>query len=240
MRDVLILPFNGDESIVVACDNSGGIGLKEMDAVQVPYDMVAYYSFRVAVMECLAAGGNPFAVTVQNFCGEGAWGELIIGINRGIAELGLEELQITGSTESNFPLVQSAVGLTVLGKKKTSRTDLRPHFTDDTRIAVIGKPLVGDEVMENEAEAVPLVVFQQLCALEDVTLLPVGSKGIYFELNELFSNRTFKGAEIISDLDIHKSSGPSTCVLAVFNKKKKRDIMTLTGSYFYEIDVIEC
>lgn len=240
MRDVLIIPFNGEESIVVACDNSGGIGLKKMDAVQVPYNTVAYYSFRVAVMECLAAGGHPIAVTVQNFCGEAAWQELIGGINRGADELRLTGLQITGSTESNFSLVQSAVGLTVLGKKKTSRADLRPRYTEDTKVAVIGKPLVGDEVMDNEAEAVPLTVFKQLCTLEDVTLLPVGSKGIYSELNGLFSNRTFKKTEIVSDLDIYKSSGPSTCVLAVFSKKKRGDIMKISGSYFHEIEVIEC
>ncbi|MBY0121183.1 ATP-binding protein [Bacillus sp. S/N-304-OC-R1] len=240
MRDVLIIPFNGKESIVVACDNSGGIGLKELDAVQVPYDTVAYYSFRVAVMECLAAGGNPFAVTLQNFCGEASWNELLLGINRGVAELGLKYLQITGSTESNFPLVQSAVGLTVLGKKKTSHKDLLPHFTDGTRIAVIGKPLVGDEVIENETEVVPLSIFKLLCVLEDAILLPVGSKGIFHELNGLFSNRTFIDTEIISDLDIYKSSGPSTCVLAVSNKKKMRDIMRVAGSYYYEIDVIEC
>lgn len=54
MNDSLILPFTESQSLVVSCDNSGGIGLKEKDLVQVPYEVVGYFSFRVAVMECLS------------------------------------------------------------------------------------------------------------------------------------------------------------------------------------------
>ena len=59
MMDALTAPFDDESSLVIACDNSGGIGMKEGDVVKVPYEVTAYYSFRVAVMECIAAGGTP-------------------------------------------------------------------------------------------------------------------------------------------------------------------------------------
>ena len=57
------------ETLVLASDNSGGIGLKDMDMVKTPYDIVAYYGFRVAVMECMAAGGAPISVVCIIFAG---------------------------------------------------------------------------------------------------------------------------------------------------------------------------
>ncbi|KAB2328595.1 ATP-binding protein [Cytobacillus depressus] len=240
MRDVLIFPFNGEEAVVVASDNSGGIGLKEMDAVHVPYETVAYFSFRVAVMECMAAGGAPFAVTIQNFCGENAWTALIDGINRGIEELSLERIQINGSTESNFSLLQSAIGLTVLGKKQNGAEEHRVDFTEDLAIGVIGKPLLGNEVIEHASEVASLSLFKQLNFMDDVTLLPVGSKGILYELNQLFWNRTFEDSEIDTSLDIHKSSGPSTCFLAVFNQEKEAEIKAVARLHFHKVEVIKC
>lgn len=235
MRDVLTIPFNNEESVIVASDNSGAIGLKSMDAVHASYETVAYYCFRVAVMECMSAGGEPFAVTVQNFCGEDAWLSLLNGIHNGVKELGLEGIQITGSTESNFNLLQSAVGVTVLGKKKNISLDNRLYFSEQTKLAVIGTPLIGDEVVEREAEVAPLSVFKQLCSMEDVIILPVGSKGILSELNNIFTNRKFDGISIKTSVDIYKSSGPSTCFIIAFPIGKIDDIKEIASKYFHEI-----
>lgn len=59
MRDAIIIRLNQDESPVITSDNSGAIGMKEQDVVNVPYDIVGYYSFRVAVMRCMATGARP-------------------------------------------------------------------------------------------------------------------------------------------------------------------------------------
>ena len=233
MRDVLSLPFNSEEMIVVASDNSGAIGEKEQDAVQVPYETVSYYSFRVAVMECLSAGAQPFAAALQNFCGNDAWDQLIRGIKKGADELGLTELQITGSTESNFNLIQSAVGLSVLGKRQGALPAETLIYTDDTRIAVIGSPLVGQELIEREAEAAPLELFKIINSIKDTETLPVGSKGILNELNGLFSNREFEVKDLESEVDLEKSAGPSTCFIAVFSEDKSEEIRKLAGSYFH-------
>ncbi|MBT2689182.1 ATP-binding protein [Bacillus sp. ISL-47] len=233
MRDVLIFPVNSEEAIVVASDNSGGIGEKDKDSVKVPYETVAYYSFRVAVMECISAGAEPFAAALHNFCGEDAWNALVRGIKRGAEELDIGALEINGSTESNFTLLQSAVGLSVLGKMKGNGHSERLLYTNQTEISVIGSPLVGEEVVGRGTEAAPLKLFQEINSLADVETLPVGSKGIIEELNGLFLNKEFTNNDFSTDLDLHKSSGPSTCFIAVYPQGKTKEIRRLAGSYFH-------
>jgi hypothetical protein len=235
MRDVLFIPFNQEEELVIASDNSGAIGMKVDDQVKVPYETVAYFSFRVAVMECISAGGEPFAVTLQNFCGEFAWEHLRVGIDDGLEELGLTEVEITGSTESNFSLKQSAIGVTVLGKRKIAKQAERLVFSSQLEIAVIGSPLVGNEVIERETEVVPLSMFNEINSLANVGTLPVGSKGILYELNQLFSNLEFSESDISSNVDLTKSAGPSTCFIAVYPKEKQDEVVEIAGSLFHKV-----
>src|SRR5690625_2763409 len=117
-HDVLEIPINNDDTLVIASDNSGAIGMKALDEVKVNYQTVSYYAFRVAYMECVAAGGTPFSIILHNFNDQTVWNELIEGINFGLAEVNLKNIPITGSTETNFALNQSALGLVVLGKRK--------------------------------------------------------------------------------------------------------------------------
>ena len=90
-HDALIIPLNDTEELVVASDNSGSIGKKPFDEISVPYDIVGYSVFRVAYMECAAAGGVPFSIIMHNFNGDDVWGSLINGIRRGFTELGIQE-----------------------------------------------------------------------------------------------------------------------------------------------------
>jgi hypothetical protein len=233
-----MIPFNHDENIVIASDNSGSIGLKEMDAVRVPYETVAYYSFRVAVMEAMGAGAEPFAVILQNFCGDDAWKALVKGIEQGIAELGKSKLSLTGSTESNFPLIQSAVGITVLGKTRGRKAMDKLTYNHQTKMAVIGLPLVGPEVVEREGDVVPLSVFEQICGLENVVTIPVGSKGILFELNGIFTDYQFAEEHLESAIDLSKSSGPSTCFIAVYPESIMTKVASIAGRHFHEISYL--
>ena len=65
--NALIIPWNEEEDLVIAADNSGSIGEKELDDVQVPYDIVSYYAFRVAYMDCVANRGVHYAIVLQSF-----------------------------------------------------------------------------------------------------------------------------------------------------------------------------
>ncbi|PLR77365.1 ATP-binding protein [Bacillus sp. V3-13] len=234
MRDALILPFNERESLVVASDNSGGIGLKEHDIVQVPYGIVSYYGFRVAAMECIAAGGTPLAVIIHNFSGDSAWDELIIGIRQGLSELELDHLPISGSTESNFSLLQSATGIIVIGRM-LNKTDREFSLSDDIGFAVIGQPLVGDEVVGQPELIAPLQLFKWLTEQDEVIeVIPVGSKGILYEL------RNFLDAEKYvceNDLDLEKSSGPSTCFLIAYAKNGEEKLRQKADGLFSRIEL---
>ncbi|RTR28475.1 ATP-binding protein [Robertmurraya yapensis] len=224
MRDALVIPISEQESLVISSDNSGGVGMKEQDVVKASYDTVSYFSFRVAMMECLAAGAKPLAVVIQNFCGEPEWNELVAGVQKGLKELGLEQIQITGSTESNFPFVQSAMGLNVIGKKSN-----RDRVIDSSAVALIGLPLVGHEVLEQADEVAPLSLFYQLSLHEDVLLWPVGSKGVGHELHRL--NLVIESNEI----NFEKSGGPATSFLLMYPKEREKEIATLAGTYFHSL-----
>lgn len=238
MRDILMIPLNEVENLVIASDNSGSIGMKDGDSVRVPYKTVAYYSFRVAVMECISAGAEPFATVVQNFCGEEAWKELLQGIEHGTRELGRVDIRITGSTESNFVLNQSAVGLTVLGKRKANMRNDKLIYDAQTRIAVIGFPLVGTEVIEKQEQVVPLKVFMEVSSLEEVVTIPVGSRGILHELNTLFENKIFTEENVNTTLPLLKSSGPSSCFVAVFPEEMLQKLKSICGRYLHEINYL--
>src|SRR5699024_11435913 len=96
----------------------GEIGMNDLDEVQVKNLTDSDYAFRVAYMECCASGSTPFSIILHNFNDQTVWNELIEGINFGLAEVNLNNIPITGSTETNFALNQSALGLVILGKKK--------------------------------------------------------------------------------------------------------------------------
>ncbi|MGG0717848.1 AIR synthase related protein [Robertmurraya massiliosenegalensis] len=224
MRDALIIPINDKDSLVITTDNSGGIGLKEQDHVKVSYDTVGYFSFRVAVMDCLAAGARPIAVTIQNFCGEQEWDELVSGVQKGINELESGDIRITGSTESNFPLLQSAVGLNVIGMRSSTN-----RMIESSGVALIGLPLVGNEVMESTDQVAPLSLFYQLSMREDVSVWPVGSKGIAYELQRLDLIKECR------DLDFQKSGGPATSFLLLYPKEKESELAQLSGRYFHPL-----
>jgi len=234
VRDVQVVSWNQKEELVISADNSGGIGQKEDDQVSVPYDIVSYFSFRVAVMECMAAGGVPFSVILQNFCGDDAWDILLAGIYKGIEELELErEIGITGSTESNFSFRQSAIGLTVLGKRPA---DLKDTTIINGKMAIIGSPLVGEEVILQQEKVVPLAVFSRLTKVDKCRIQPVGSKGILYELGQLKGDLV-QEEEVQCSVDLLKSAGPATCFIVEYEKEVEAEIIRLTSGFFLEVQV---
>jgi hypothetical protein len=236
MRNIITIPLTSEESLIIASDNSGGIGMKTVDYVQVSYETVAYYSFRVAAMECIAAGGFPVSVVLHNFCGDHTWSELINGIQKGLAELNLEDVPITGSTESNFHLLQSAVGLVVLGKRSLSKISEK-IFASDFKLAVIGSPLVGNEVITHSNQVVPLSIFQEVCKFEETMVWPVGSKGILYELNQMFTNKEFTEDLLSTNLDVLKSSGPATCFIIAFEPNQEKALKKIAAQYYHSITI---
>ena len=232
-HDVLEIPINNDDTLVIASDNSGAIGMKALDEVKVNYQTVSYYAFRVAYMECVAAGGTPFSIILHNFNDQTVWNELIEGINFGLAEVNLNNIPITGSTETNFALNQSALGLVVLGKKKIQ---MEKKFNPEiAKLAVIGKPLVGQELLDDESSVAPLSLYKKLATLQGVGLIrPISSKGIKYEIERQVSH----SIDSPNELDIEKSSGPSTSFLVIYDTDIHSVITDMAGKHIQLINTL--
>lgn len=228
MRYAIVEPLSHDDYLIITNDNSGGIGEKEQDFVNVPYDLLSYYAFRVAVVECLATNGIPKSIFLHNYCGDEHWGKLVCGVKTGLSELGLDHVQINGSSESNYDLKQSAIGLVMIGRSKTPIIG-PSKLGQGYQFAVIGKPLVGQEVPEYKEQIAPLSIIQSISTLEEVYIWPVGSKGILTELNQMIGC-DLKNVE--SELDLLKSAGPSTCLIIAYPSKHTKEIKKLAKDLF--------
>lgn len=211
-----ILELSGNK--LIASDNSGSIGEKELDQVKISYDRVSYYLFRVAYMETLAAGGIPEAILLNNFNGDAAWSKLIEGLEKGFEELEIPKLKIDGSTESNFTLKESATALSIISQKTaTDYCDWQESVKKDYDIAVIGKPLVGQEVIIHEDRLPSLKNYQFLANHDQVlAIIPVGSKGITSELKKIDLEIS---VQFPKELDLKKSAGPATSYIILYKKK---------------------
>lgn len=234
MRDVLMLPYSKEEMIVIAADNSGGVGEKELDFVKVDYETVAYFSLRVAMMECLAVGAEPVAIVMQNFVGDKEWNRFKKGADHLFYELQIEPLPITGSTESNFNMDQSAVGFIVIGRlhKSKKKIDITPKHA---KFAVIGEPLVGHEVLEKREKIAPLSLFHSFFHHPNIyEIVPVGSKGILYELKQL-TNQSIEQAS--SSVDMEKSAGPATCFLISYDPEIEGEIAEKAKEHIHFIHV---
>ncbi|GGJ99566.1 hypothetical protein GCM10007063_22370 [Lentibacillus kapialis] len=229
MNNAVVLPLTAEQELVITSDNSGTIGEKPHDAVQTSNAVVGHFGCRVAVMECLATGGDVRAVVIQNFTDDKAWHDYKYGVMQILNELGLNNLPITGSSESNFTSLQSGLGLTVIG---TRLMTTKSNSLIGKDFAVIGTPLVGNEVLEQPYRIAPLWLFQRLCRFESVTaLLPVGSKGITAE----WRGWTERLDDLSSEVDLEKSAGPATCFLIAYDKGNEEKISELAGSFFHRL-----
>ncbi|KGR74569.1 hypothetical protein [Ureibacillus sinduriensis] len=199
-----------DDTSVVTIDNSSCIGEKELDEVHVSNELTAYYSMRVSLFEQWCAGAEPTNIFLSNFSGDEAWAGYCKGIQKAFDEIGVTMPAINGSSESNFQSLQSGISLMVIGKIKFE------ICTEQLQWFVIGRPLVGNEVITESHHVVKLKEIYDLIRLEIAKhVWPVGSKGILSELGRIFPNRNYE-----CSVDLHKSSGPATSVIVgvPFNK----------------------
>ena len=238
MRDVLFFPLNELEELVISTDCSGGIGLKDRDVVKVPYDTVGYYGARVAFMELMSVGATPIAMVMQNFIHDEAWRQLLGGVNQVMTELDLA-VPVTGSTESNMPLLQSAVGFMLLGKiqKNEKRISITPR---SAKLAVVGEPLVGEKVITYQNRVLPLSIFRQLLKAPGIyEIIPIGSKGISYEVEQLLAQNSTKKKTISCALPLNVSSGPATSVLISYCPEFEENIKLIAKDYFFPINFID-
>jgi hypothetical protein len=230
--DVSILKVPTGHAIVAGSTSSGAVGPKELDKVKVDGHILGKFLARVALMDVTATGAFPVLLSVTLGVEKEPTGNVILeGIRREARSIGLDPNQVLmENTEDNFETSQTGAGLTVVGF--ANEEDLRLGKTcPGDLIVAIGKPKVGDEVIAAEARG-------EIADLKNVTQLsqrkyvhdiwPVGGFGIASEARMMAYGvgRQLKICEVLG-LDLNKSAGPATVVLATIDKEKLEDLSSL-------------
>lgn len=209
---------------IVTIDNSGCIGTKELDAVQAPDHITAYFTARTAILEQLCAGAVPIQLLMANFSGDAVWASYEQGFKQAFDEMGLMMPPLTGSSESNFQALQSAVSLTIIGQKQFQRS------TEGCSYFVVGEPLVGEDVLANPEKIVRLnELYEGLIEGSIEAIWPTGSKGIAKEIER------FVGKEFTSNVKLHTSAGPSCAVLVAVKPQQIDTLKAKISAPIYEI-----
>jgi hypothetical protein len=134
------------------------------------------------------------------------------------------------NTEDNFETVQTGAGLTVIGFANEDQLRLGKTCPGDLIVAV-GKPKVGNEVIlaEGKGEIADLKNILQLSQKKYVhDIAAVGTFGIADEARMIAYavGRQLKLVEA-KGLDLNKSAGPATVILASIDKEKLEDLVEL-------------
>jgi selenophosphate synthetase-related protein len=230
--DVSILKVPTGHAIVAGSTSSGAVGPKIMDKVKVDGHVLGKFLARVALMDVTATGAFPLLLSVTLGVEKEPTGNQIVeGIKREARSIGLDPNQvIMENTEDNFETVQTGVGLTVVGFANEDELRLGKTSPDDIIIA-IGKPKVGDEVIlaESKGEIAELKNVIQLSQKKYVhDIAAVGTFGIADEARMMAFGvgRQLKLFEV-KGLDLNKSAGPATVILATVDKDKLEEVISL-------------
>ncbi len=218
-RDLTVTDIGNGCSIIIGCDSCGGIGQKSGDSVTFPPYYVGRYTGRVAIMEVICSGATVIAVsnTVCNEMNDTGW-QITDGLEDELTTAGIDIVSLTGSTEENFPTVMTAAGITVVGICETDKLIFRKANRGDI-VVLAGKPKFGGELVESDKG---ITTYSQVYGLISNKMVkeisPAGSKGILHEVSCLadLNGLTFKpDCSLDCSIDIIKSCGPATCVVAV-------------------------
>lgn len=222
-RDLTLININKDQILVISCDSSGGIGNKENDVVQTDPEIVGYFTTQVGLMEILAFGATPIAVVdTLSVEMEDTGRRILNGIRKALEPLEFDLNNIiTGSTEENFPVTVTGIGVTIIGIIDKNNW-IKPKTSSEMLAAVVGLPKLGNEVLQDEnviMDVERLMELKERNYIQEV--LPVGSKGILHELKLMSKTNNLK---FVLDedltLDLKKSGGPSTCVIISIKEEK--------------------
>jgi selenophosphate synthetase-related protein len=230
--DVTIVKVPTGHAIVAGSTSSGSVGPKVDDKVKVEGRVLGKFLARVALMDVIATGAFPMLLSVTlGVEKEPTGNDILEGIKREARTLGLDPDQVLmENTEDNFETVQTGAGLTVIGFANEEELRLGKTTPGDLIVA-IGKPKVGDEVVLAEAkgEIADLKNIVQLSQKKYVhDIAAVGTFGIADEARMIAYavGRQLKLMET-KDLDLNKSAGPATVILASIDKEKLEDLTSL-------------
>ncbi|ANU20227.1 alpha-ribazole-5-phosphate synthase [Planococcus plakortidis] len=219
MRNELVI-----DGLVITTDNSAAIGEKPHDIVHVPDEVAAKFAARVALAEQWAAGGEAIAILLHNFSGDLQWPRYVSGITQLFSGLDMPVPPVSGSTESNIETLQSALSVTIIGRKLRALAD--PH---ELAWFIYGEPLAGEEVINQPERIADLQIVKNALDRDQIERIwPVGSGGIEQEAEKLFGRRM----PLAQEIDLTTSGGPATCLFIGVRIGKVPEAKRLFGRHF--------
>jgi hypothetical protein len=57
-------------------------------------------------------------------------------------------------------------------------------------------------------------------------------------MNQIYKNKTFLKDQVITDVDVVKSSGPATCFISLYQENVEPEIKKMAGSYFHPVKIM--
>lgn len=226
MRDAVIIPFMDNKELVVTTDGCTGVGFLEGDYVKAPLELTARLTARVALMELVSLGASPVAFSFNHIADNALFGETLRGFREAFNDFGYPDVPFIASSEKNFEVKQTSVTVSVTGvREKPVKKDMR-----EAAFVVIGEPFVGEDVLRNPDKiAVSEDVFKLMNCKSVFEVVPCGSGGVIAEL------AGFGVKFAVSDIDLAKSAGPATCVLAAVDPAGIDDLEKSFGPRFHRI-----
>jgi hypothetical protein len=232
-RDTLIFKLPNNGALVVGCDSAGGIGPKRLDKIKVDAFTLGKFTARAALMDVLAVGAHPICI-VDTLAVEPkpTGNEILRGIRAEAEKAGLDpKLAVTGSTEKNIKVDQTGIGVTVIGTCPYKHLKIGSSKPNDI-VAALGVPCVGEEVLPAEktgqiADTVDVLMLRSGKFIHE--LIPVGSTGIKRETQTLAEGSNLRAAMLHKHgIDLEKSAGPATVVLATLAENNLENLSRLT------------
>ncbi|MDD3807774.1 MAG: hypothetical protein PHE86_07075 [Candidatus Marinimicrobia bacterium] len=242
VRDLTKIDLHDGYALIVAVDSDGGIGPRPGDTVFCdPYEL-GRFAIRVPLLEVLASGAIPLAAyNMLTLPMDDVGKEILRGIREEIEATGLgENFHVSGSTEDNVPTTMTGVGTCVLGL--VHQKDFRPGTSQSKDVVVcIGLPKSApkDTVHVNDPEILALkdlLTIQSLRGIHDI--LPVGSHGAGFEMEQMARSAKLYAKPIKSSIDLKKSGGPSTCVIASMTEETFNNLNEIIHSPITKIGLL--
>jgi selenophosphate synthetase-related protein len=205
--------------LVVSCDSAGGIGSKPFDRVRADARLIGKMTARVALMELLAIGANPIAITGTFSVEPEPTANLVLdGVREELRNARLRGVKILCSSEKNVKVNQTGIGVTAIGLLLSSSGVKIGRCREGDEVLAVGEPFVGQEVVAAEkrrmvADSLDVIRLRRNPLVHE--LIPVGSKGILHEARVVARDSKLSFEPVDSrDFDLRKSAGPATVLLS--------------------------
>lgn len=222
VRDLTKINLTNEYSLIIAVDSDGGIGPLEGDTFKCDPYQLGRFAMRVPLLELLSCGANPIAAfDMLTIPMDKVGKEIVRGVCDELVQANLgDDFPLSGSTEDNVPTNTTGIGTTVIGLVHKNDFNVGKSKKNDLIVCIgIPKSAPEDIIFLDDEDIVNQQDIYTILKVSGVNeVLPVGSKGVANEANQLAQTVGLK-VDLFDkqSINVDKSGGPSTCVIASCN-----------------------